>query len=47
MGLEGYNDEVVNFITIRISNKKNKFSQDSEKRPAKELMLKVIQEGET
>lgn len=46
MGVNGYNEEVVNFLTIRICNKKNKFSQDNEKRPAKELMLRMVQEGE-
>jgi hypothetical protein len=28
-------EEVVNFVGLRISNKKNKFSQEMEKRPAR------------
>lgn len=35
MTLSNYHDEVVNFVAIQITNKKNKFSQDIEKKPAK------------
>lgn len=39
--LTHYQEEVVNFIGLNLSNKKNKFSQDVEKKPAKDLHFKV------
>lgn len=41
MTLQNYNEEVVNFVGIQITNKKNKFSQDVEKKPARELLFKI------
>jgi hypothetical protein len=43
--LQHYDEEVVNFVTIRLSNKKNKFSQEVEKRPPKDLAFKFTHDN--
>jgi hypothetical protein len=39
-------EKVYNFVGISFTNKKNKFTQELEKRPAKDLVIKLTHETE-
>ena len=48
-GINNYSkgeEKVCNFVGISLTNKKNKFTQEVEKRPARDLVVKLTHESE-